>query len=413
MSLTGVFILDCLRSPRARVKGGTSALSDLHPQELLGQTLKALVDKAGIDSNDIEDVIIGCVSEVGDQGANIARNAALTGGLPITAGGVTLNRCCASGLQAINYAASEIASTMANLLIAGGVESMSRVKMASDGGGLDGNNPLLREKYFQVPQGISADLIATIENFSREQLDQFAVSSQKKAAAAQNDGRFNRSLINIVDHKSGAALLGADNSLRPETNLEALSGLEPAFAKAGANRLSDDGPTLDEGVLRHFPHISKIDHRHTAAAASGIVDGAAAVLLCSQDYLNKHKLKPRGRIVSTAVGGSDPISMMTGQHEIVRKALRLAGMTLANIDLFEINEAFAAIPLLVIKRLDLDPERVNVNGGAIALGHPLGATGAILIGTALDELERRDANIALITLCAAGGQSIATVIERL
>jgi acetyl-CoA C-acetyltransferase len=412
MSLTGVFILDCVRTPRARVKTGSSALSSLHPQELLGQTLRALLDKCDIDPSGVEDVIIGCVSEVGDQGANIARNAALTAGLPITTGGVTLNRCCASGLQAINFAASEVASTMADLLIAGGVESMSRVKMASDGGGLDGNNAILREKYLQVTQGISADLIATMENFSRPELDRFALSSQQKAAAAQSEGRFDRSLIVPVDPVTGADLIKADNYLRPDSTLESLAGLEPAFAKIGASSLNGDGLTLDQGVLKFFPDIAAIDHRHTAGSASGIVDGAAAVLLCSQEYLDKNHLKPRGRIVSTAVGGSDPVSMMTGQARIVTKALRLAGMSLSNIDLFEINEAFAAIPLLVMERLDIDPDRVNVNGGAIALGHPLGATGAILLGTVLDELERRDLNTALITLCAAGGQSIATIIER-
>lgn len=412
MSLTGVFILDCLRTPRARVKAGSSALSNLHPQELLGQTLQVLLHRCDIDPSAVEDVIIGCVSEVGEQGANIARNAALTAGLPITTGGVTLNRCCASGLQAINFAAAEVASTMADLLIAGGVESMSRVKMASDGGGLDGNNAILREKYLQVTQGISADLIATMENYSRPELDRFALSSQQKAAAAQSEGRFELSLMTPVDPITGAELLTADNYLRPDSTLESLAGLEPAFAKIGASSLNGDGQTMDEGVLKFFPEITEIDHRHTAGSASGIVDGAAAVLLCSQEYLNKTHLKPRARIVSTAVGGSDPVSMMTGQARIVTKALRLAGMSLSNIDLFEINEAFAAIPLLVMERLDIDPDRVNVNGGAIALGHPLGATGAILLGTVLDELERRDLNTALITLCAAGGQAIATIIER-
>ncbi len=413
MSLTGVLILDCLRTPRARVKAGASALSSLHPQELLGQTLKGLVDRSGVDANEIEDVIIGCVSEVGEQGANIGRNAALTAGLPVTAGSVTLNRCCASGLQAVNFAASEIGSAMAELLIAGGVESMSRVQMASDGGGLDGNNPLLREKYLQVTQGISADLIATMENFSKEELDSFAVASQQKAGLAQSEGRFKRSLFAPLDSQSGAELLSADNHLRPESTMESLSGLQPAFSKVGAAALAPAGPTIDEGVLKFFPAVGHLDHRHSAATASGIVDGAAAVLMCSNNFASKNKLKARGQIVSTATGGSDPVSMMTGQDEVVRKALRLAGLTVADIDLFEINEAFAAIPLLVMRRLDLDPERVNVNGGAIALGHPLGATGAILLGTALDELERRKKRFALITLCAAGGQSIATIIERI
>jgi acetyl-CoA C-acetyltransferase len=412
MSLTGVFILDCLRTPRARVKAGGSALSSLHPQELLGQTLKALVEKSGVDPTKIDDIIMGCVSEVGEQGANIARNAALTAGLPITAGGVTLNRCCASGLQAINFGAAEVGSTMADLILAGGVESMSRVQMASDGGGLDGNNARLREKYLQVTQGVSADLIATMENFSKNDLDQFAVSSQQKAGIAQKDGRFDRSLVTVVDPSTGAELLSADNYLRPESTLESLASLQPAFAKIGASPLNGDGKTVDQGVLEYFPEVAQIDHRHTAGTASGIVDGAAAVLLCSQTFLDNNNLKARGRIVSTAVGGSDPVSMMVGQADIVKKALKLAGMTLADIDLFEINEAFAAIPLLVAHKLGIDMARINVNGGSIALGHPLGATGAMLLGTALDELERRDLNTAVITLCAAGGQAIATIIER-
>ncbi|MBS1990903.1 MAG: acetyl-CoA C-acyltransferase [Cyanobacteria bacterium SZAS LIN-3] len=415
MPLKGVFILDCLRTPRARVKGDSSALSGLHPQEMLGQTLKGLVKRTKVEPQEINDAIIGCVSEVGDQGANIGRNAALTAGLPISLGAVTLNRCCASGLQAINFAAAEIACGMAELMIGGGVESMSRVKMASDGGGMDGNNVLLREKYLQVPQGISADLIATMENFSREELDAFAVASQQKAQAAQSTEKFAKSLIAVIDPATGGVLLDRDNFPRPETSLATLAALGPAFATAAAMPLdsSAGAPTLEAGVLKHFPEVSKIEHRHTAGTASGIVDGAAAVLLCSENYLKRNNLKARGRIVSYAVGGCDPVSMMVGQPDIVRKALKLADLSIADIDLFEINEAFAAIPLLVIKKLSLDPARVNVNGGAIALGHPLGATGAILVGTALDELEVRQKRYALITLCAAGGQAIATIIERL
>ena len=412
----GAYILDCLRTPRARVKSGASALSSLHPQELLGQTLKALVEKTHIDAGTIDDIIIGCVSEVGEQGANVGRNAALTAGLPITAGAVTLNRCCASGLQAVNFAAAEIASGMAELMVAGGVESMSRVKMASDGGGMDGNNMHLRERYLQVPQGISADLIATMQQYTRRDLDAFAVESQKKASGAQNAKKFAASLINPRDTVSGETLLAQDNYPRPETTLESLAGLDPAFTRAGAAPVnpSDEGSiTLDQGVLKFFPGVTKIEHMHTAGTASGIVDGAAAVMLCSGGYVERNKLKARGRIVSWAVGGCDPVSMMVGQPQIVLKALRLAGLELKDIDLFEINEAFAAIPLLVINKLGIDHSKVNVNGGAIALGHPLGATGAILLGTALDELESRDQRYALITLCAAGGQAIATIIESL
>ena len=416
MTAKGAYILDCLRTPRARVKSGASALSNLHPQELLGQTLKGLVDRCKIDAGTIDDIVIGCVSEVGEQGANIGRNAALTAGLPITAGAVTLNRCCASGLQAVNFAAAEIASGMAELMMAGGVESMSRVKMASDGGGMDGNNIHLRRRYLQVPQGISADLIATMQNYSRRDLDAFAVQSQKKAQAAQSAQKFTASLISPVDTVSGDILLEQDNFPRAGTTLESLAGLDPAFIRAGAapvNPAEEGGMTLDQGVLKFFPGVEKIEHLHTAGTASGIVDGAAAVMLCSPGYAERNKVKARGRIVSWAVGGCDPVSMMVGQPQIVLKALKLAGLELKDIDLFEINEAFAAIPLLVVNKLAIDPDKVNVNGGAIALGHPLGATGAILLGTALDELENRCQRYALITLCAAGGQAIATIIERL
>jgi acetyl-CoA C-acetyltransferase len=289
---------------------------------------------------------------------------------------------------------------------------MSRVPMGSDGGEGDGMNPHLRRKHPQVPQGISADLIATLEGFTREELDRFALESQRRAAEAQGECRFSRSLFPVRDTETGAVLLEKDEYLRPDTTLEALAGLPGAFEKAGATPAGPNGETLDEIALARYPQAGQIRHLHTAGNSSGIVDGAAAVLLASEAYVRSHGLEPRGRIVSMALHAEDPLIMLTAPTETARKALRKAGMEVGDVDLWEINEAFAAVPMQVMNKLGLDPERVNVNGGAIALGHPLGATGAMLLGTALDELERRGLATALVTLCIAGGQGVATVIER-
>jgi acetyl-CoA C-acetyltransferase len=406
------YIIDAVRTPRGRGKMGKGALNGVHPQELLAQTLVALAERTGIDAADVEDVVAGAVSQVGEQGANVARNAVLAADWPLHVGGVSLNRFCGSGLQAVNFAAMGVASGAQDLVVGGGVESMSRVPMGSDGGEGDGKNPHLRRKHPQVPQGISADLIATLEGFTREELDRFALESQRRAAEAQGECRFSRSLFPVRDTETGAVLLEKDEYLRPDTTLEALASLPGAFEKAGATPVGPNGETLDEIALARYPQAGRIRHLHTAGNSSGIVDGAAAVLLASEAYVQGHGLKPRGRIVSMALHAEDPLIMLTAPTETARKALRKAGMDVGDVDLWEINEAFAAVPMQVMKKLGLDPERVNVNGGSIALGHPLGATGAMLLGTALDELERRGLATALVTLCIAGGQGVATVIER-
>jgi acetyl-CoA C-acetyltransferase len=410
--MADAYIIDAVRTPRGRGKKGKGSLTEIHPQELLAQTLQELGRRTQIDAADVDDVVVGAVSQVGEQGSNIARNAVLAADWPLHVGGVSLNRYCGSGLQAVNFAAMGVMSGAQELVVGGGVESMSRVPMNSDGGEGDGMNPHLRRKHPQVPQGISADLIATMEGFSREELDAFALRSQQRAAEAQRECRFSRSLFAVRDPETGAGALEKDEFLRPETTMEALAGLPAAFEAAGAHAAGPNGETLDQIALARFPREGGIRHLHTAGNSSGIVDGAAAVLLASEDYVRAHGLRPRARIRSMAVFAEDPVIMLTAPAETARKALRKAGMQPADVDLWEINEAFAAVPLQTIRRLEIDPERVNVNGGAIALGHPLGATGAIILGTALDELERRGLATALITLCIAGGQGVATVIER-
>jgi acetyl-CoA C-acetyltransferase len=406
------YVVDAVRTPRGRGKKGKGALTEIHPQELLAQTLNRLAERTGIDRGAVDDVVIGCVSQAGEQGANVARQAVLAADWPVHVSAVALNRFCGSGLQAVNFAAMGVMSGAQDLVVGGGVESMSRQPMGSDGGGTDGHNPLLRAKHFQVPQGISADLIATLEGFSREELDRFAYESQAKAAAAQRECRFSRSLFPVVDPATGAVALERDEFPRPDTTPEALAALAPSFVELGSTAVGPDGETLDQVALGRYPQAGEIRHLHTAGNSSGIVDGAAAVLLASADAVRAHGLRPRARIRAMATLAEDPVIMLTAPAETSRKALRKAGMDVADVDLWEINEAFAAVPLQVIRRLGIDPARVNVNGGAIALGHPLGATGAILLGTALDELERRDLSTALVTLCIAGGQGIATVIER-
>lgn len=411
--MTDAYVIDAIRTPRGRGKPGTGALSGIHPQELLAQTLDALAERTGIERADVDDVVVGCVSQAGEQGANIARQAVLLADWPLRVTGVTLNRYCGSGLQAVDFAAMGVMSGMQDLVVAGGVESMSRVPMDSDGAEGDGRNPRLRVKHFQVPQGISADLIATLEGISREELDRFALTSQRRAAEAERAGRFSEPLLPVRDPETGEVVLEREEHPRPETTLEALLALPPAFEVVGATPAGPDGETLDEIALARYPDAGRIRHLHTAGNSSGVVDGAAAVLIASERYVREHGLRPRARIRAMATHAEEPVIKLTAPAETSRKALRAAGMGGREVDLWEINEAFAAIPLQVMRRLELDPERVNVNGGAIALGHPLGATGAMLLGTVLDELERRDLETALITLCIAGGQGIATIIERI
>ena len=406
-----VLIIDAVRTPRGRGKPGAGALSGIHPQELLAQTLNSVAERNALEKRDVEDVVIGCVSQAKEQGACIARNAVLAAGWPDEVTGVTLNRFCGSGLQAVNFAALGIMGGQQDLTVGGGVESMSRVPMGADGGAIDGHNLRLRSKLFQVPQGISADLIATMDGVSREEVDRFAVESQNKAARAIEERRLHKSLFSVVD-SDGKVVLERDEHPRPGTTLEKLAALEPSFAAMGAAPVGPNGETFDELALKRYPAQARIEHVHHAGNSSGIVDGAAVVLLASERYAKERGLKARARIRSMATAGAEPVIMLTAPAPASETALQKAGMTVKDVDLWEINEAFAVVPINTMRRLDIDPEKVNVNGGAIAYGHPLGATGAALLGTALDELERRDLSTALITLCIGGGMGIATVIER-
>ncbi|HEY2511642.1 MAG TPA: acetyl-CoA C-acetyltransferase [Polyangiaceae bacterium] len=406
------YILDAVRTPRGRGKAGKGALSNIHPQELLAQLLAALGKRGTFDPAQVGDVIAGVVSQVNEQGANLARNAVLAAGWPDVVSATTVNRFCGSGLQAINFAAMAVASGAMDLAVAGGVESMSRVSMGSDGGGQDGGNLRLRERVFQVPQGISADLIATLEGFSRADVDAFALASQKRAARAIEEGRFARSIVPVTNPKTRALALERDESVRPDTTFEGLGALSPSFVALGAMKVGANGETLDQIAEQAYPAATPLRHVHTAGNSSGLADGAGAVAVASERYVRETGARPRARIRAVATLGSEPLIMLTAPGPVSEKALRLAGMKASDIDLWEINEAFAAVVLQAIRKLDVDPEKVNVNGGAIALGHPLGATGAMLLGTALDELERANKETALVSMCIGGGQGIATILER-
>jgi acetyl-CoA C-acetyltransferase len=403
-------IIDACRTPRGRGKMDKGALSHIHPQELLAQTLNELQRRTGLNTADVEDVVVGCVTQAKDQGANIARNAVLSAGWPEIVTGVTLNRFCGSGTQAVNFAAMGVMSGQQDVTVGGGVESMSRVPMGSDEAGIDGNNEHLRKTVMQVPQGISADLIATLEGFSREDVDNFALGSQQRAGVAIAENRFAKSLFPVKDSTTGEIALEKDEHPRPETTLDGLGELRAVFLKLGAMQVN--GTTLDGIALKRYPEAKEINHVHTAGNSSGIVDGAAAMLIASDDYAKANSLKPRARIRSMATAGAEPLIMLTAPTPASQRALKKAGMEVSDIDLWEINEAFATVPLQTIRNLSIDPDKVNVNGGAIALGHPLGATGAMLLGTVLDELERRDLTTGLVTLCIGGGMGIATIIER-
>jgi len=406
------YVIAAARSPRGRGKAGKGALSNVHPQELLGQVLQALPGRGGFEPGQVDDVITGAVSQVNEQGANVARNSVLAAGWPQEVSGVALNRFCGSGLQAINFAAMGVASGAQDLVVASGVESMSKLSLGADGGGQDGGNLKLRERVFQVPQGISADLIASLEGISREDVDAVALASQRKAARAVEERRFARAIVPVVDPFTGQLLLDRDEFPRPDTTREGLAALPAAFVKLGAAVVGPNGETLDQIALAAYPHAKEIRHIHTAGNSSGIVDGAAAVAIASERFIQEHGITPRARIRSFATVGTEPLIMLTAPAPASLKALRLAGMTAADIDLWEINEAFAAVVIQTTRALGIDPEQVNVNGGSIALGHPLGATGAMLFGTVLDELERTNKTTALVTMCIGGGQGIATVLER-
>ncbi|HYK00400.1 MAG TPA: acetyl-CoA C-acetyltransferase [Thermoanaerobaculia bacterium] len=407
------YIIDAVRTPRGRGKADKGSMSGIHPQELFGQVLNALQQRNGLDPADVDDVMVGAVSQVGEQGANVARNAVLAAGWPDSVSAVSLNRFCASGLQAIHFAAMAVGSGAMELAVAGGVESMSRVPMGSDRGGQDGGNLHLRERVFQVPQGISADLIATLEGYSREDLDAIALRSQRNAAQAIGEERFAKSLIPVRDPFTGAIVAERDELPRPDSTAEGLAKLEPAFTKLGVHPAGPNGETLDQLALAAYPAAGTIRHVHTAGNSSGIVDGAGAVLVASERYVRDRNLKPRARFRALTTVGSEPLLMLTGPAPASEKALRIAGMKASDIDLWEINEAFAAVVLQTMRTAGIDPDCVNVNGGAIALGHPLGATGAMLLGTALDELERQGLGTALITMCIGGGQGIAAIVERI
>ncbi|MEN9493016.1 MAG: acetyl-CoA acetyltransferase [Pseudomonadota bacterium] len=406
------YIIGAARTPRGKGKIGKGALTSVHPQELLATVLRALPGRAGFDVRDVDDAVVGTVSQIGAQGANIARNTVLAAGWPQEIGGVSLNRFCGSGLQAIHFAAMGVASGAQRLVVAGGVESMSQFGLGADGGGQDGGNPKLRERVFQVPQGISADLIATLEGFGREELDAWALRSQRRAALAIEEARFTSSLVPVHDPLTGDLLLASDEFPRPDSTAQGLAALPASFVALGGATAGANGETFDQIALAAYPQAGVIRHVHTAGNSSGIVDGAAAVAVASGDYVKAHGLRPRARIRAVASIGSEPLIMLTAPAAASEKALKAAGLAAGDIDLWEINEAFAAVVLQTVRRLGIDPERVNVNGGSIALGHPLGATGAILLGTVLDELERRDASTAVITMCIGGGQGVATVIER-
>ncbi len=409
--MTTVYIYDAVRTPRGRGKAGKGGLANHHPQELLAQTLNHVAERAKLDKSLVEDVAIGCVTQVKEQGACIARNALIAADWPEDVTGVTVNRFCGSGLEAVNTIAGKIGAGFIDGGIGGGVESMSRVPMGSDGAMIDGLNEKLRKRLFMVPQGISADLIATREGFTRADVDKFALASQTKAARAIEGKRFDRALF-AVKNDDGSVALARDEHPRADTTVESLGGLQPAFAQLGATPMGPNGETVDQLALKRYPDTKQIEHVHTAGNSSGIVDGAAVVVMGSEAWGKRAGLKPRAKIRAMATAGAEPLIMLTAPAPASKKALTKAGMQAKDIDLWEINEAFAVVPLQTARALGIDLDRINVNGGAIALGHPLGATGAILLGTALDELERANKSTALITLCIGGGMGIATIIER-
>jgi acetyl-CoA C-acetyltransferase len=400
--MTEAFIYDAVRTPRGKGKKD-GRLHEVTPVHLLGNLFHALQERNQLDTSQVDDVVLGCVTPVGEQGADIARTAVLYSGWAQNVPGVTQSRFCASGLESVNLAAMKVMSGQEDLVVAGGVESMSRWPMGSDGGAW-AMDPHVNQMLSFVPQGISADLIASLEGFSRADVDGFAVRSQQRAAKAQAENRFAKTLVPVKD-LNGMIVLDRDETVRGDTTVQSLSSLKPSFEQMGQMG-------FDATALRKYTTVEKITHVHHAGNSSGIVDGAALTLIGSRDKGKSLGLKARAKIRSVAVIGSEPTIMLTGIAPASEKALKKAGMKARDIDLFEINEAFAAVVLKAVRALDIDLDKVNVNGGAIALGHPLGATGSIILGTVLDELERTHKSTALISLCVGGGMGIATIIER-
>jgi acetyl-CoA C-acetyltransferase len=408
--MTEAWIIDAVRSPRGRGKAGQGGLADVHPQRVLAQVLQELERRNSLDTADVDDVIMGCAASSGDHAMDIARMAALDAGWSLDAPGVTLNRFCGSGQQAVNFAAMAVLSGQYELVVAGGVESMSRTAPLHVDG-FAANNAHLAERFPMVPQGISADLIASLRNFGREECDALALESQRRAGIALNEGRFEKSIVPIY-HDDGRLALDHDEHPRPSTRLEDLSALVPSFEAMGATSSRESGPTYDQLALQIYPNLSSIRHVHHAGNSSGVVDGAGAVLVASPEYARRHGLTPRARIVMTAVAGTEPVIMLTAPAPATERVLAKAKMTIDDIDLFEVNEAFASVVLEWFRVTEVDRQKVNVNGGAMALGHPIGATGSMLIGTVLDELERRDLSTGLVAMCTGGGMGTATIIER-
>ena len=409
--MTEAWIIDGVRSPRGKGKD-TGSLHHIHPQELLAQVLNALQKRVGFDPADVDDVIIGNGNDAGDHGACIGRMAVLAAGWPVEAPGVTINRFCGSGQQAVSRAAMAVPSGHQDCVVAGGVESMSRWPAPSGPPDFTVGNAALRAMYPLVPQGVSADLIATLEGFTREDVDALAFESQQRAARAQAEGRFDRSVVPILN-PDGSVALDKDEHLRPTTTMESLAGLAPSFERLGSRVLDGFEKSFDDMCKQVYPDIAAVEHVHHAGNSSGVVDGAGVIMVTSPEYAKAHGLKPRARIVMSAVAGAEPVIMLTAPAPASKRCLERAGMTTKDIDLWEINEAFAAIPLKAMRELGITPENVNVNGGAIALGHPIGGSGPILIQTALDELERQDKTTALITMCTGGGMGTASIIERM
>ncbi|MCU7645369.1 acetyl-CoA C-acetyltransferase [Pseudomonas piscis] len=401
--MTQALIFDALRTPRGKGKAD-GALHSVKPVNLVAGLMRALRQRCELDTSQVDDVVLGCVTPIGDQGADIAKTAVQVADWDVSVAGVQINRFCASGLEAVNLGAMKVRSGFEELVVVGGVESMSRVPMGSDGGAwvLDPETNL--HSHF-TPQGIGADLIATLEGFSRQDVDQFALQSQHKAARARAAGAFAKSLVPVQD-QNGIVLLDHDEFIRADSTLEGLGNLKPSFEMMGQMG-------FDATALRVYSHVERIDHVHTPGNSSGIVDGAALMLIGSEAKGRELGLKPRARIVATAVTSTDPTIMLTGPAPATRKALAKAGLRVEDIDLFEVNEAFASVVLKFIKDMAIDPAKVNVNGGSIAMGHPLGATGCAILGTLLDELEARGQRYGLATLCVGGGMGIATIIERL
>jgi acetyl-CoA C-acetyltransferase len=401
--MTDAYIYDAVRTPRGKGKASGS-LHEVTPVRLATHVLEQLRDRNDLDTSRVDDVVLGCVEPVGEQGADIARTAVLKAGYDETVSGIQVNRFCSSGLDAVNYAAANVMSGQADMTIGGGVESMSRVPMMSAGGAYYCDPDVAMPLYF-VPQGISADLIATREGFSRDDVDAYAVESQKRAKHAWDNGYFSKSVAAVKD-RQGLTILDHDEHMRPEADMQSLGALDPSFAGMGAQM------GFDSVAIQRYPDVERLDHVHHAGNSSGIVDGAAAVLIGTREMGDELGLTPRARIRAFASIGSEPSIMLTGPVAVTEKALKRAGMSVDDIDLYELNEAFASVVMYLMKKLGVPHDKMNVNGGAIAMGHPLGATGAMILGTLLDELERRDLETGLATLCVGAGQGAATIIER-